>query len=801
MSRVMTTGCGAVLVCLLAGGAIAETPCLDIESLFTPRIVGRWGDGHTVLDLAVRPDSTDLWVLCEDGLVVHLSLAFGDEPVVQDVLTVDPGASHLAYDDGVLAVAESGGRIRSFQTADGAYPAELRAVDLPAPVVDLAGGSGILAACGAAGLFRLGRSDGDMAVTDSVTLAAPAVAVVGADPYVYAAATDGTLTRFLGAFANSYYRWNVAMPGTPSALSYILEDPRLVAAALGDHGLRCYDNNGTCVSRRDDAAPCADVVLLPGLLAAVDDDGTVTVFSRRLPSELGAAGTLAGEPIRMLAALGDRLLLGTAGRGLLVATVAATSSPVVPAGTVPAGGNVVAVDGALAAVAGTSLRMFDLGPDVPVEVGGTQLPVAGVGVALRGDLVCVADQTTGLLTYDVRVPSQPYPVGQAVLERYAGRVEIVDDVALVLAVDRVVAVDVSDPAAPVVGKTCFLPQVAVDMTRVGSKLYVASPETGVQIIDVAAPAAPVIAGSLTPAGPASRVAGLGDVLLTMNSASLASWSLADPVSPRLVGTVTLPWELVGARAVAVAPRAAWWAADGGQVIQLTVTPEGGLEPLAVVATGAVTNDLAFAGDRALVLASQQTTVLPVPCGTVRGIAPTLQGLDGGGGFVLFWNVPDSAPGGVCVFRDGDADPIDETPFACVTASFWVDVDPGPHTYRVMYRDAWGRWSLPSNEVVRKSTPSPVPQTTAATLSAAPNPFNPRTTLHFTLAQAGPVRLTIHDLTGRKVAVLVDGDLPAGGHAAPWNGRDAGGRAVASGVYLARLVTAEGALTARLTLLR
>ncbi len=49
---------------------------------------------------------------------------------------------------------------------------------------------------------------------------------------------------------------------------------------------------------------------------------------------------------------------------------------------------------------------------------------------------------------DVRVPAQPYPVGQAVPERYAGRVEIVDDVALVLAVDRVVAVDVSDPAAP-----------------------------------------------------------------------------------------------------------------------------------------------------------------------------------------------------------------------------------------------------------------------------------------------------------------------------------------------------------------
>jgi flagellar hook assembly protein FlgD len=70
--------------------------------------------------------------------------------------------------------------------------------------------------------------------------------------------------------------------------------------------------------------------------------------------------------------------------------------------------------------------------------------------------------------------------------------------------------------------------------------------------------------------------------------------------------------------------------------------------------------------------------------------------------------------------------------------------------------------------------------------AAPNPFNPSTTFSFELAARGPVRLTVHDLTGRLVATLVDEIRNAGRHEALWNGRDAHQRAVASGVYVYRI---------------
>lgn len=68
----------------------------------------------------------------------------------------------------------------------------------------------------------------------------------------------------------------------------------------------------------------------------------------------------------------------------------------------------------------------------------------------------------------------------------------------------------------------------------------------------------------------------------------------------------------------------------------------------------------------------------------------------------------------------------------------------------------------------------------------PNPFNPTTSFRYTLAAAAPVRLDIYDASGGLVARLLDGVQEAGEHEASWNGRDARGSAVNSGVYFARL---------------
>jgi len=88
----------------------------------------------------------------------------------------------------------------------------------------------------------------------------------------------------------------------------------------------------------------------------------------------------------------------------------------------------------------------------------------------------------------------------------------------------------------------------------------------------------------------------------------------------------------------------------------------------------------------------------------------------------------------------------------------------------------------------------------------PNPFNPGTSITYVLPQAAFVTLTVYDLLGRTVRVLVDGQQPGGRRWAEWDGRDTRGLPVASGAYIYRL-TAAGAdgvqtvLTNRMMLLR
>ncbi len=85
-------------------------------------------------------------------------------------------------------------------------------------------------------------------------------------------------------------------------------------------------------------------------------------------------------------------------------------------------------------------------------------------------------------------------------------------------------------------------------------------------------------------------------------------------------------------------------------------------------------------------------------------------------------------------------------------------------------------------------PNTVPATPAVTrlLGNHPNPFNPTTTLSFSLAEAGHAKLTIYDISGRLLRVLVNKRLVAGGHDIVWDGKDDRGVSVASGLYFYKL---------------
>jgi len=86
----------------------------------------------------------------------------------------------------------------------------------------------------------------------------------------------------------------------------------------------------------------------------------------------------------------------------------------------------------------------------------------------------------------------------------------------------------------------------------------------------------------------------------------------------------------------------------------------------------------------------------------------------------------------------------------------------------------------------------------------PNPFNPSTTIPFSIAperDGEVVRLDVLDLRGRLVRTLVNGPRAAGRHEVAWDGIDASGRVVPSGSYLVRLRTGESEQTRLASLLK
>jgi len=78
----------------------------------------------------------------------------------------------------------------------------------------------------------------------------------------------------------------------------------------------------------------------------------------------------------------------------------------------------------------------------------------------------------------------------------------------------------------------------------------------------------------------------------------------------------------------------------------------------------------------------------------------------------------------------------------------------------------------------------------------PNPFNPTTTIAFELPSTSGVTLTIYDLMGREVDVLISETLSAGRHEVRWDARD-----LASGLYLYRLIAGSYVKAKTLSLIK
>jgi len=127
-----------------------------------------------------------------------------------------------------------------------------------------------------------------------------------------------------------------------------------------------------------------------------------------------------------------------------------------------------------------------------------------------------------------------------------------------------------------------------------------------------------------------------------------------------------------------------------------------------------------------------------------------------------------------------------------------DLSYSPDGETFAYGSAFSEVVLAANPLVATSSSGFSPQ--RLFMSAAPNPTRAGTQLNFSLPDPADISLKIYDVSGRRVASLLDGLRGVGGHSVNWDGRDEAGAPVAPGIYFARLDDGRSVSTSKLVVI-
>jgi hypothetical protein len=109
--------------------------------------------------------------------------------------------------------------------------------------------------------------------------------------------------------------------------------------------------------------------------------------------------------------------------------------------------------------------------------------------------------------------------------------------------------------------------------------------------------------------------------------------------------------------------------------------------------------------------------------------------------------------------------------------------------------------LLTNDLVTTSVDEVRRQLPPLHISAAPNPFATSTQVVYELYETSPVELSVYDVAGRRVATLVRGSQTPGRYVVSWEGMDAAGKPVVSGVYFVQLESHGRVSTQKVLLLK
>jgi len=120
-------------------------------------------------------------------------------------------------------------------------------------------------------------------------------------------------------------------------------------------------------------------------------------------------------------------------------------------------------------------------------------------------------------------------------------------------------------------------------------------------------------------------------------------------------------------------------------------------------------------------------------------------------------------------------------------------------FNTMHSYNWEKYNraLHQNDQENMLIVEPIPQI----LNIYPNPFNPSTTISFSIPEAGRVIISVYNIKGQKVKDVLDLDLEKGFHKVIWDGKDKHNRNVGSGIYFVRVEAAGSVHTRKIMLMK
>ena len=425
-------------------------------------------------------------------------------------------------------------------------------------------------------------------------------------------------------------------------------------------------------------------------------------------------------------------------------------------------------------------------------------------IHVDGDLVYVASSTWGrnLEIIDVTDPTAPKPVGVLNTRISANGVDIVDGVAYVTVAHRDLRiVDVSDPTAPMILGKCDVPYSPNRVKVQGRYAYVASGYGGLAIVDILNPLQPVLMGVVETSSSALDVDVVGDYAYT--TVWYDGFHVADvssPAAPQFVGgydTRGNPDE------VSVSWPHAFVADSWGGLYVLDVADPAQPRFVETFDSGGGARAVATQGGYVYVVDGIHGLVILRNTQAVPVHMTELSAMRSDGTVAVSWRA--RGVGADQAFKIWRSE-IGSDRHVCVAELsgglheyIWHDRSPpsAAAAYRLQLVDPNGEASwLGEVQVSAAATPRlPIE------LTCHPNPFNPDTTIRYRLSEPTSVDLAVFDLLGKRVRTLVSGLTPAGAHRSIWDGTDASGLNMSSGIYLVRLRVGNQVVNQKVSLVK